>query len=45
MAGLLPAPTLKGVADYLFLAGGIIIGFLVLSAPMTAIQDNLKKGA
>jgi len=45
MAGLLPSMTLKGVGDYLFLASGIIIGFLVLSGPLDAIQANLKKGA
>jgi len=45
MAGLLPSLTLDGIGSYLFLASGIIIGFLVLSAPLDSIQANLKKGA
>lgn len=42
---LLPAPTFNSVVDYVATGLGIILGFAILSAPMTAIQDAVKKQA
>jgi hypothetical protein len=45
MAGLLPAPSLKGVLDYFALAAGIMLATAVLTGPMTALTASLKKQA
>jgi len=42
---LLPAPNFDSVASYVAAGLGIILGFAILSAPMNAIQDSLKKQA
>ena len=39
---LLPTLTLNGLADYAFLAIGIVIGTAIFQAPMDTIQNNLK---
>lgn len=39
---LIPVLTFSGLADYLFLAGGIVIGTVIFQAPMDTIEANLK---
>lgn len=43
MAGLLPAPSLKGVVDYFALAAGIILASSVITGPMNALTASFKK--